>query len=37
MKHANLEEAVFGLVVDEWDDARAGGLDELDVGVQDRF
>jgi hypothetical protein len=35
VKHANLEEAVFGLVVDEWDDARAGGLDELDVGGAD--
>ena len=32
VRHAHLEEAVFWLVVAEWDDARASGLDELDVG-----
>jgi hypothetical protein len=32
VKHAHLEEAVFWLIVAEWDDARASGLDELDVG-----
>lgn len=35
MKHAHLKEAVFWLVVAEWDDARASGLDELDVGGAD--
>jgi hypothetical protein len=35
VQSTHLEEALLGLVVDERDDPRAGGLDELDVGGAD--
>lgn len=35
MRSAHLEQLLLGLIVDDRDDARTAGLDELDVGAGD--